>query len=547
MEDIAKVVLENEMDLIIAHKRSMKLAELLGLSLSAQTSFATAVSEVARNTIENGKCGSLVLGVDGVRLNNQVQFIVASIKNEKNAGNNLNGLEFAKKLVNKFSVSTNKNAETLVELFYAIPHRIKMDLAQRDEWRSSFRNEPAFSPYEEIRKQHERLQELTIRVQKSEAQYKMLTNSLPLMIFSLNIDGSLVYANEWLQRYTGETIVSLNTSQWKQVVHPGDYDAFILFFNNKISQDAASIKIQARIKHKDSGDYLWHQVSISPFGNDRRELQNWIGYLVDIHAQKIYEETLKDNFELKEVQEELRDHQEKLEQTIVELNKSNFELQQFAFVASHDLQEPVRKLMFYSDYMLTRYTAKMDEKAVEYLTLIHSVSGRMRTIIKDLLAFSQISKSEIAFDRVDLNNVAGYALQDLQLPIEEKKAVITIHPLPSVDGDESLLRQLFENLITNSLKYSRKDVVPEITISYQQAENNHEIIFSDNGIGFDEKYAPQIFKLFQRLHAREQYEGTGLGLAICSKIVEIHRGAIRATSSEGKGANFFVSLPIRTA
>lgn len=547
MEDIAKVVLENEMDLIIAHKRSMKLAELLGLSLSAQTSFATAVSEVARNTIENGKSGSLVLGIDGARLNKQIQFVVASIKNGKNSGNNLNGLEYAKKLVNKFSVSTNKDEETFVELFYAIPHHIKLNLNLRDEWRTIFRNEPAFSPYEEIRKQNERLQELTIRVQKSEAQYKMLTNSLPLMIFSMNPEGSLMYANEWLTRYTGETLESLNTSQWKQIVHPDDYDAFILFFTNKIPQDAASIKIQARIKHKDSGDHLWHQVSISPFGNDRGELQSWIGYLVDIHAQKIYEEALKDNFELKQVQEELKEHQQKLEKYIVELNKSNFELQQFAFVASHDLQEPVRKLMFFSDYLLTCYTQNMDEKGVEYLHLIHSVSGRMRTLIKDLLAFSQINKTDIAFDHVDLNKVARYALQDLQLAIEEKKAAITVQSLPSVEGDESLLRQLFENIITNSLKYARQGVPPEITISYKQVENNHELTFSDNGIGFDEKYAPQIFKLFQRLHARDQYEGTGLGLAICLKIVEMHRGSIRVTSSEGKGASFFISLPIRTA
>jgi light-regulated signal transduction histidine kinase (bacteriophytochrome) len=189
----------------------------------------------------------------------------------------------------------------------------------------------------------------------------------------------------------------------------------------------------------------------------------------------------------------------------------------------------------------------MDEKGVEFLKLIHSVSGRMRTLIKDLLAFSQINKNEIAFDHVDLNKVARYALQDLQLAIEEKKAVVNIQSLPSVEGDESLLRQLFENIITNSLKYARNDVPPVITIGYKQADNNHEITFSDNGIGFDEKYAPQIFKLFQRLHARDQYEGTGLGLAICLKIVEIHRGTIRAASSEGNGASFFISLPIRTA
>lgn len=542
MEDIAKVILDNEMDLVIAHKRSMKLAELMGLSLAAQTSFATAVSEVARNTIENKKRGSLVLGVDGIKNNKQVRFIVATIKKSKHA-NNLNGLEYAKKLVNKFSISTN-DSDTLIELFYAIPNQVKMDVDKQEEWRTIFRNEPSFSPYEEMKRQNEQLQALSGRLQKSEARYRMLTNTLPLMIFSLNPEGSLMYANEWLMRYTGENIESLNVSQWKQVVHREDYDSFMVFFNNNLPPDTASLKIHARIKQISSGEYLWHQISISPFVNERNELQYWIGYLVDIHAQKIFEETLKDNIELKQVQQELKDHQIKLERSIAELNQSNFELQQFAFVASHDLQEPVRKLMLYSDYLLNRHTHQLDAKGIDHVKTIHAVSGRMRTLIKDLLAFSQINKSQIAFDNVNLNTVAGFALQDLQLAIEEKNAIVHIQPLPTVTGDESLLRQLFENLISNSIKYSKENIRPEITISCQQTGNKYEITFTDNGIGFDAKYAPQIFKLFQRLHARNQYEGTGLGLAICLKIVEIHGGTIRTASSEGNGASFFVSLPI---
>lgn len=543
MEDIAKVALDNEMDLIIAHKRSMKLAELLGLSLSAQTSFATAVSEVARNTIENGKSGSLVLSLENIPYGKQVQFMVASIVNNKHAGNNLNGLEYAKKLVNKFSVSVN-DSDTIIELFYTVPHLVLMDITKLNEWRTIFRNEPAFSPYEEIRRQNERLEELSGRLQKSEERYKTLTNSLPLMIFSLNPDGMLLYANDWLTRYTGESVDGLNAGKWRQVVHNDDYDAFILFFNNKIPPDAASIKTQARILQKSSGEYLWHQVSLSPFLNERSELQYWIGYLVDIHAQKVVEETLKDNLELTQVRDELKNNQQKLEKYIAELNRSNFELQQFAFVASHDLQEPVRKVMLYSDYMLNRYAGSLDARGVDYLKIMYSASYRMRNLIKDLLAFSQIQKTDINFEKVELNKVAHYALQDLQLAIEEKQAKVHIQPLPAITGDESLMRQLFENLINNSLKYAKETEPPVITISYRQTGNYHEITFKDNGIGFNDKYIPQIFKLFQRLHGREQYEGTGLGLAICQKIVAMHHGTIRAASTEGNGASFFVSLPI---
>jgi len=540
MNEIAKVSLDNEMDLIIAHKRSMKLAELSGLSLSAQTSFATAVSEVARTTIENGKSGSLILSVDEGQFQ---KFIVACIRDQKENSHDFGGLEYAKRLVDKYSVSTN-DSETLIELFYVMPNYNRIDIQKLDEWRNIFRNEPAVSPYEEIKKQNQQLQELSDKIQKSEARYKTLTESLPLIIFSLSIAGELQYANEWLLRYTGETMESLNENNWKNVVHEDDYDAFRLLFDQNISQGATTIKAHARLKHKNTGNYLWHQISVSPFINDKAELQYWIGYIVDIHAQKVYEETLKDNIELKQIQDELKDNQQKLENYISELNRSNSELQQFAFVASHDLQEPVRKLLYYSDYMLNRYASSLDQKAIESLKIMHGSSYRMRSLIQDLLLYSQINKQSIKFEKVDLNEIGKQAVQDLEIAIIEKGATVTVDPLPVVEGDEGMLRQLFENIIGNSLKYSKPEQKAVITVNCRVHGGFHVITFNDNGIGFDEKYLPQIFTLFQRLHSREKYEGTGLGLAICLKIAEIHKGKIEAHSTEGKGASFSVYLPV---
>lgn len=540
MHDIAKVTLQNEMDLILAHKRSMRLAELAGLSLSAQTTFATAVSEVARTCLESGKISYLILCVN---TDQRDKYIVACLKNEQlNSNRSREGLEHAKKLVNKYNIFTS-GAETAIELFYYISPSFRLDLEKINEWRMLFRNEPSISPYEELKRKNEQLQELSEKVQKSEAQYKTLTNSLPLTIFSLDVEGKLLYANEWLERYTGHTIESLNESRWKGIIHEDEYSTFSVLLNKVITQGTTTIKTQARLKNK-QGDYIWHQLSLSPFRNEQGDLQYWIGFMVDIHAQKVVEETLKDNIELKNTQAKLKENQRQLEKYVDELNRSNLELHQFAFVASHDLQEPVRKLLFYSDYLVNSYGGAIDEKGLSFLENMRSASHRMRNLIQDLLLFSQINREKLEFAQVDLNEIAQEASQDLEIAIEEKKAVINMPVFPVIIGDKSMLRQLFENIISNAIKYSRPAHIPVVDITCKEDNGFLEIAFKDNGIGFDEKYVPQMFMLFQRLHGRASFEGTGLGLAICRKIVEMHAGSIWAHGQEGEGATFFVSLPL---
>jgi hypothetical protein len=327
------------------------------------------------------------------------------------------------------------------------------------------------------------------------------------------------------------------------VVHEEDYPAFSMLVNSSITQAATTVKMQARLRHRNATDYLWHQVSLSPFRDDKGELLYWTGYIVDINAQKIYEETLKDNFELKQTQAQLKENQETLEKYIEELNRSNQELQQFAFVASHDLQEPVRKLLFYSDYLLSRYENSLDNRGVEYLNSMNAAAKRMRELIKDLLTFSQINKEEIKFDKVDLNVVVSAVLQDFEMVIEEKKAVINIPALPIITSDERMMQQLFANIIGNSLKYCKPTVPPVIDISFEEKDHLFEFVMKDNGIGFNEEYLPQMFTLFRRLHTMEKFDGTGMGLAICSKIVDIHGGKIWANGKEGEGAVFYITLP----
>lgn len=541
MQEIAKVSLDNEMDLILAHRRSMKLAELTGLSLSAQTSFATAVSEVARNMIDNGRRTTLALGVDGDR---HERFLIAALKTETQGKVQVaEGLEYAKKLITKYNIVTTDN-ETLIELFFPVSTSLRINIQKLDEWRSHFRNEPPVSPYDEIKRKNELLQELSERIQKSEAQYKTLTSSLPLVIFALDLNGQLLYGNEWLFQFTGNTLEGLNKDSWKSVVHTEDYSSFVGLLNNKAADATTSVKTQARLRHNESGDYLWHQFSVTPFKNDGGELQYWIAYMADIHAQKVFEETLKDNIELKKAQSALEANKKMLESYITELNRSNTELQQFAFVASHDLQEPVRKVLYYSDYLLQNYENLLDKKGYGYLANMQTSAQRMRNLIQDLLVFSQINREQIKFASVDLNKIAQEAMQDLEMAIEEKAAKLSFEQLPVIKGDERMMRQLFENLLSNSIKYSKPDVAPTIEVSCRQDDRFFEIDFRDNGIGFDEKYVPQMFALFQRLHPKNVYEGTGLGLAICKKIAELHNGKISAKAEEGKGATFSVSLPI---
>jgi signal transduction histidine kinase len=169
----------------------------------------------------------------------------------------------------------------------------------------------------------------------------------------------------------------------------------------------------------------------------------------------------------------------------------------------------------------------------------------MRVLITDLLSFSQVNKQKLELNEVDLSAVMKDALSDYELIIKEKKANITIDPLPVIEGDKTMLRRLFENLLSNALKYCREGVTPEIAVRVVQKDAMAEIEVRDNGIGFEEQFLPKLFTLFQRLHAKQKFEGTGLGLAICRKIAEMHNGSITAKSSVNKGSSFFVSLPFK--
>jgi signal transduction histidine kinase len=233
-----------------------------------------------------------------------------------------------------------------------------------------------------------------------------------------------------------------------------------------------------------------------------------------------------------------------------ELKRSNAALDEFASVASHDLQEPVRKILSFGDLLSTSAGPMLDGKAREYLARMLSAAARMRTLISDLLLYSQVTTRVQPFARTDLARIAREVIADLETSIAESGGRVEVGELPVIEADALQMRQLLQNLLGNALKYRQKDTPPVVRLNCSSPPPGGPdctITVTDNGIGFNEKHASKIFGMFVRLHGRAEYEGSGIGLAICRKIVERHGGTIAATSTAGAGATFTVTLPVTQA
>ena len=249
--------------------------------------------------------------------------------------------------------------------------------------------------------------------------------------------------------------------------------------------------------------------------------------------------------------------EEKLRMFAAQLERSNAELASFASVASHDLQEPLRKIQAFGDRLRAKCSEQLGEQGLEYLARMDNAAKRMQTLIQDLLKLSRVTSRAQPFAACDLGRVVGEVLGDLEVRIEQTAAAIEIGELPTIDADPLQMRQLFQNLIANALKFQKPGAPPLVRIFAEEAgvgcaipgaqarEPMCRISVQDDGIGFDPKFAEQIFAVFQRLHTKTEYEGTGIGLAVCRKITDRHGGTIVATSVEGQGATFIVTLPAK--
>jgi light-regulated signal transduction histidine kinase (bacteriophytochrome) len=285
-------------------------------------------------------------------------------------------------------------------------------------------------------------------------------------------------------------------------------------------------------------------VSPTPFQPREVELLQAIGNVIGVALENanLFEETERSNREIKLAKEKLEMVNSALTVQAAELARSNTELQHFAYVASHDLQEPLRMVASYMQLLARRYKGKLDSDADEFIGFAVDGATRMQTLITALLTYSRVGTQAKAFEPIDCDAVLDTILGGLKTAIEDSGAVITRDPLPTVMGDGTQLGQLFQNLIGNGVKF-RGAVAPQIHVSSRR--NGKGWIFSvrDHGIGIDSRYTERIFVMFQRLHAKGEYPGTGIGLAICKKIVERHGGEIWVESRPGDGSTFYFTIP----
>jgi PAS domain S-box-containing protein len=373
------------------------------------------------------------------------------------------------------------------------------------------------------------------RMKESEERFRTLAESLPQLIWMTDAHGNAEYSSTQWTEYSGIDF-NLKTA-WNEFLHPEDMPFIMKAWNQSLST-GEKYHAECRLRKK-NGEYRWHTVNGEPLRNSANQITRWIGAFTDIHDQKTLNEKLEALVEARTSQ----------------LQRSNEDLLQFAHVTSHDLKEPVRKIRTFSELLAQAAGDTLPEKAQAYLNKIEASSNRIYEMIEGVLRYSSVDAVNRINEKVDLNAVFHNIESDLELIIQEKKATIQYHEFPVIRGSSVLLYQLFYNLINNSLKFSRTGLPPVIKVTCSEEKEKEKgkksgaaksvfvIQVSDNGIGFDSKYADQIFKTFIRLHSKDKYEGTGLGLSLCKKIVERHGGWISAVSQENQGSTFRIVLP----
>lgn len=378
---------------------------------------------------------------------------------------------------------------------------------------------------------------------ESSAQDKyFLAQSMPLILWTANPEGSVDFINDYFAIYCNLEIKDALGTGWQSVIYHEDLARLFLSWKRAI-QAESDFEIELRMCNRE-GEYHWHLLRVKARKNKSGKLIQWVGTGTNIQDQKHAASILE---------QKVKDRTMELERINDELESSNIELQQFAFIASHDLKEPLRKIIMFGN--MIRDKMDMDQKEAVFMEKIIASSMRMNSLVEDLLSFSRISITALS-SNLDLNEVIEEILSDLEFAIEEKNAEIIVDNLPSMEGVHAQIRQVFQNLISNALKFQKSGVNPRIEIKSTLVErltfdaNASEdgqfvkITVSDNGIGFDDRFVNKIFMLFQRLNSKEQFQGTGIGLAITKKIVEKHGGIITAHSKENEGSKFILVFPL---
>ena len=362
--------------------------------------------------------------------------------------------------------------------------------------------------------EHRRREAAERKLRESEQRYRLLAESSPQFVWATDAAGHVTYVNRQLCEYTGISSEQVTLGEWQSTIHADDLPSVTETWLRAAGK-CEPCGFEYRVWSQANGTYKWHLARMAPVCDDEGHVLQWLGTAIEIDAQKRAEETLR---------------------------RSNEELQQFAFAASHDLQEPLRNISTFTQLLAQRFEHSLDAEAREYVAYAVEGAKRMNLLIHDLLAYARIATQEVPSERIDMGEALASALISLRTAIAESEAVITHDPLPEVRANQLQMSQVLQNLLSNAIKYRNSNRTPEIHISVSKMPGEWIFSVQDNGQGFDPAYANRIFGVFHRLHGRD-VPGTGIGLSLCKRIVERHGGRIWAKSTPGQGSTFSFSLP----
>jgi PAS domain S-box-containing protein len=362
-------------------------------------------------------------------------------------------------------------------------------------------------------------------------------DAMPEQVFVTDRTGCFIIDNISHRNFIGVKLSREVEGKTPADFFPAAVAAEMVKDNKEIMESGQPVIHQEDLVIRGEGEVTWIATTKVPLHDVEGRCIGLVGVSSDISVRKEAEERLRLAAE--------------------QLRRSNLELQEFASVASHDLQEPLRKIQAFGDRLRVKCAGALGENGLDYLERMQDAARRMQILLHDLLTLSRVTSKAQPFERLDLRKVVEDVVSDLEVRIEQTGALVEVGFLPVIDADAGQMRQLLQNLISNALKFQRPGTKPEVIISAKVLDNAEslpgampgeeicQIMVRDNGIGFDERYLDRIFQVFQRLHSRSDYEGTGIGLAVCRKIADRHGGTISAKSAEGEGATFIVTLPVK--